>query len=111
VNLCIIEGAVRGEVSMRLLADGTEVAELDVAPHEGPGAVTVVVPSPPAAVRRLEAGQDVLVVGSVRRRFYRSGGATRSVTEVLAEQAVRAGPRTRWRHLDEAAQRLVAASD
>ena len=44
---------------------------------------------PPAAVRRLDAGHEVIVVGHVRRRFFRSGGATQSRTEVVAEGLIR----------------------
>jgi len=42
----------------------------------------------------------VVVVGVVRRRFFRAGGATQSRTEVLAEKVVRTS-RTR------AAQKLI----
>jgi single-stranded DNA-binding protein len=37
------------------------------------------------------AGDRVAVVGRVRRRFFRAGGATRSATEVLATSVTRAG--------------------
>lgn len=40
---------------------------------------------------RLVAGDRVTVVGRVRRRFFRAGGATRSATEVLATSVTRTG--------------------
>ena len=52
----------------------------------------------PAGVGRRcrSAGADVVVLGSVRRRFFRAGGATQSRTEVVAEKVVAApGPRRR----------------
>jgi single-strand DNA-binding protein len=44
----------------------------------------------PATGRDLAAGTDVVVVGSVRRRFFRAGDATQSRTEVVAERIVAA---------------------
>ena len=44
----------------------------------------------PATGRALTAGTDVVVVGSVRRRFFRTAGATQSRTEVVAERIVAA---------------------
>jgi single-strand DNA-binding protein len=41
-----------------------------------------------AAARVLSVGAEFLVVGSVRRRFFRVGGATQSRTEVVAERVV-----------------------
>jgi single-strand DNA-binding protein len=53
-----------------------------------------------AATVDCAAGDEVVVVGTVRRRFFRAGGATQSRTEVLADKVVRAS-RTR------AAQKLI----
>ena len=38
----------------------------------------------------MAAGADLVVLGSVRRRFFRAGGATQSRTEVVAEKVVAA---------------------
>jgi single-strand DNA-binding protein len=43
---------------------------------------------PPAAASGLVAGDEVVVVGRVRRRFFRAGGATASRTEVVAAKVV-----------------------
>jgi single-strand DNA-binding protein len=40
------------------------------------------------AAGRWSTGEEVLVVGRVRRRFFRAGGATQSRTEVAATLAV-----------------------
>ncbi|MGY6499687.1 MAG: single-stranded DNA-binding protein [Acidimicrobiales bacterium] len=39
---------------------------------------------------RLGSGDPIVVVGRVRRRFFRAGGATSSRTEVVAHRVVRA---------------------
>jgi len=54
------------------------------------------------------AGDEVVVTGRVRRRFYRAGGATQSRTEVVAHAVVRAGDGRRVRRLVD--QALAAAS-
>ena len=109
MNGCVVEGVVRGEVVQRTLADGATVAELDVRPADGGGGVTVVVEGPGRSVLALAEGDAVLVVGSVRRRFYRAAGATRAVTEVRAEHIVRSGGRARARRLATVVDRLAAA--
>ena len=43
---------------------------------------------PPSSASAMGAGDDVVVVGRVRRRFFRAGGATASRTEVVAAAVV-----------------------
>jgi len=43
------------------------------------------------------AGAEVVVIGRVRRRFFRSGGVTQSRTEVVAEQVFPVAQRRRIR--------------
>jgi single-strand DNA-binding protein len=50
------------------------------------------------------AGTEVVVAGSVRRRFFRSGGATQSRTEVLAVSVIEV---TRRRSVERAVARAV----
>ena len=75
--------------------------------------VTVVVPETTTErareLLRLE-GAEVVVVGRVRRRFFRAGGATASRTEVVADRmiSVRSGARCR-ELLGRAIDRLVVA--
>jgi len=42
----------------------------------------------PASARELDVDEEVLVVGRVRRRFFRTPSGTQSRTEVVAEQVV-----------------------
>ncbi|MDQ3311270.1 MAG: hypothetical protein M3517_04080 [Actinomycetota bacterium] len=88
-NLVIVRGIVRSEATMRELASGDTVCQFDVRvePADGGGRADVPVswfgaPTAPTV------GEPVVVVGEVRRRFYRAGGATRSTTDVLARHVV-----------------------
>jgi single-strand DNA-binding protein len=93
VNLAVLAGALSKTAEARLLPDGSTVWELDVAIRpEGRPAATVPVSwaAPPAGQDpgAWAPGDELLVVGSVRRRFYRAGGATVSRTDVLADAVV-----------------------
>lgn len=67
--------------------------------------------APPAAAA-LEAGDEVVVVGHVARRFFRAGGATQSRTEVVAHVVLpaRQGRRVRAA-LERAAGELVGVAE
>lgn len=94
VNLAVLAGTLAKAAEPRLLADGTAVWELDIAIRpEGRAASTVPVSwSAPAGVdpSAWAPGDELVVIGAVRRRFYRAGGATVSRTDVLAEAVVAA---------------------
>jgi len=99
-NLAVLAGCLAKAAEPRLLADGSTVWELDIAIRaEGRAAVGVPVSwaAPPSGVDPggWAPGDEVLVVGSVRRRFYRAGGATVSRTDVLADAVVPARNRKR----------------
>ena len=57
----------------------------------------VVVLEPGRLGRALEPGDEIVVVGRVRRRFFRAGGATASRVELEADVVARAGDRRRVR--------------
>lgn len=105
-NLCVLAGSLARPPELRTLPSGRLVAGLEVrvAAPEGPAeTVPVAVPDPPPAVASLAPGAEVVVLGRVRRRFFRAGGTTQSRTEVLAAQIVPSRHRAR-------ARRLVAAA-
>lgn len=94
-NIAVIRGSVRAEPAVRERPGGGVVAQFDVATTiESDGRqLSVSVPiawNDPTAtqVGVLAVGFDVLVVGSVRRRFFRAGGVTQSRTEVVADLVV-----------------------
>jgi single-strand DNA-binding protein len=103
-NVVVLRGRVAAEPVMRELASGAVVAQFDLAVADRAGTSSVPVAwidPPPARVPAHE--QDVVVLGSVRRRFFRAGGTTQSRTEVVAEHVVGANRR-------RAVERLLAAT-
>lgn len=100
-------GRLSGPVERRALPSGDELAEFRVVVRRHGGrADTLPVqlgPAPPAGVRkgrrsvgrrelaaalRLDPGRRVRVVGSLRRRWWRAGGARRSRVEVAATSVI-----------------------
>lgn len=90
-NLSIIVGTLRRPPEERLLPAGELVLalELTVRREGGPADSVPVswVGAPPSA-GTWSAGEELLVVGRVQRRFFRASGATQSRTEVVATRAV-----------------------
>lgn len=73
---------------MRELPSGSSVTQLEITTRTGDTSTTVPVAITDRVIE-LPVGTDVLVAGSVRRRFFRSGGVTQSRTEVVAAEIVR----------------------
>lgn len=92
MNLAILTGRLARPAEHRSLPSGDPVAYLDVT-VEGPDqkheTVNVAVYSPPASTLSLDEGDEVIVVGRVRRRFYRTAARLESRTEVVAEGVAR----------------------
>ena len=88
LNLVVIRGRLSRPAEERELPSGSRVIQLEVTVRydEGPAdTVPVACYDPPASVSGLTEDDEVWVVGRVRRRFFRAGGATGSRTEVVAE--------------------------
>ena len=93
MNLTILRGHLRRAPESRTLASGELVVGYDlVAGRAGQRAepVPVVWHDPPAAALALAEGDEVVVVGRVRQRFFRTGAGTQSRTEVVADAVVNA---------------------
>lgn len=107
-NVVVLRGRLARPPVTRALASGCVEVGYEVSmprtgaerPAEG---VSVVWPGAPARSGTFVAGDEVVVVGRVRRRFFRVGGITQSRTEVVAEQVVPVRRRA-------AARRAVAAA-
>lgn len=102
INLAVVAGTLAKAAEPRLLPDGTTVWELDVSVRADGAAASTVPVSWPAPTSGADPGawspgEEVVVVGAVRRRFYRAGGATVSRTDVLAEAVVPGRQRKRAR--------------
>jgi hypothetical protein len=116
VNLAVLRGPCSGPAELRVLESGTRLATLAVRCPAGAAAgeratsVPVTVWDPPAWVETLEAGDEIVVVGRMRRRFYQRPGGVGSRVDVEAELVGRARDRRRidaaLRKADEALEGL-----
>jgi single-strand DNA-binding protein len=95
INLAVISGVMTNEPVCRELTDGATVAQFDVSTtvdRDGrPASVSVPVSwrnPTDAALSALVPGDDVVVVGRIERRFFRTGGSTQSRTELVAERCL-----------------------
>lgn len=109
-NLVVLRGSLVKEATARELPSGSVVIQFDVTTRDGAGTQSVPVSwvDPPPTGVPAGAGDEIVVVGSVRRRFFRAGGVTQSRTEVVAERVVPAGCRRRVRHALEAVRVQLA---
>lgn len=115
-NLAVLRGTVPNDAQSRDLPGGGVVVQFDVTTRIAAGdreagvSVPVAWNDPtPAQLAVITTGIEVVVIGTVRRRFFRVGGATQSRTEVIAESVI---PTRRTKQvsgaLRDAADRLSA---
>ena len=97
LNVAILRGACSCPADVRELPSGQTLVQLQCTTRVGGKGVSVPVAvlDPPAWVESLGAGDEILVVGPVRRRFFRASGATASRVEVAASVVARARDRRR----------------
>ena len=107
MNVAVVLGTLSSDPRSRDLPSGSELVTYEVTTTESDGRCTVPVvwfdPSRPPSVA---AGDDVVVVGRVRRRFFRAGAATVSRTEVEARVVARRGSRRGERAMADAVAAL-----
>lgn len=103
MNHVILRGHLSSQPQERVLASGSVLWSLELTTPTDQGAWSVPVAwfDPPTAVA-FESGDEVVVVGAVRRRFFRSAGGTQSRTEVVASEVISATAR---RKVDRALHR------
>jgi single-strand DNA-binding protein len=94
-NLAVIRGTVPGEPQTRDLPAGGMVVQFDVTTRietngrEANVSVPIAWNDPTTAqLGVVVAGAELVIVGTVRRRFFRVGGATQSRTEVVADAVI-----------------------
>lgn len=113
LNVVVLIGVLARPAQDVELPSGSRLLALEVTVRreEGP-AETVPVSwfDAPAWATALDAGADVVVVGRVRRRFFRSGGSTQSRTEVVASKIARGSAASRVRGLLSEASSTIQAS-
>jgi single-strand DNA-binding protein len=91
MNVVVLQGRLSRPAEERVLGSGSRLVALEVTvPRPGERADTVPVSwvDPPPAIALLGAGEEVVVVGRVRRRFFRTAAGTASRTEVAARVVV-----------------------
>lgn len=112
LNLVVVRGECSGPPELRELESGRRLASVSVrapGPDGRATSVPVTVWEPAGWIEELTEGADVIVVGAVRRRFFRAatGGAATRV-DVEAVFIGRAGQR---RQLDAALRRTQETLD
>jgi single-strand DNA-binding protein len=97
VNLAVVRGTVSSPPEVRVLPSEAVLAQLQVSTRleEETLSMPVAVWNPAAWVQELEPGDEVVLVGRVRRRFFRAGGAPASRVEVEADVVAKARDRRR----------------
>ena len=104
-NLVVLRGHLSSEPRARELPSGSTLVQLEVTTRSDAGAESVPVAwfdQPFAGA----AGDEVVVVGRVRRRFFRAGGVTQSRTEVVAPDS---GSARRRRSVERVVRHAVEA--
>jgi len=110
-NVSVLAGTLIRPPELLELPSGTTLLGFDLRLRGGDGpteSVPVAWSDPPAAAAAWSAGDEVVVLGRVRRRFFRAGGATQSRTEVVATEVVLARQRARAARLVDRALALLA---
>lgn len=106
LDLALVVGTLSSDPTTHDLPSGARLVRYEVTVRDRSPADTVPVSwLDPARPPRLAEGDRVVVVGRVRRRFFRAGGATRSSTEVAASSV------SRPRSTAAAEAALVAAAE
>ena len=84
MNVVVLQGQLSSDPIVKVLESGSVLMNLELTTRvDGvASSVPLVWFDPPASVAAV-AGDVVSAVGTVRRRFYRSGGLTQSRTEVV----------------------------
>jgi hypothetical protein len=99
VNLAVLRGVASAPAEIRVLPSGQRLATLAVRVHSlGPAATSVPVAwwDPPGWVETVDVDDPLVVVGALRRRFYRPGvGGVGSRVEVEARMVGRGRDRRR----------------
>jgi single-strand DNA-binding protein len=91
INLAVLVGTLSRAPELRSLPSGDTVLalELTVRPERAAAeSVPVAWFGAPASACSWAMGEELLVTGRTRRRFFRAGGATQSRTEVVATAVV-----------------------
>jgi single-strand DNA-binding protein len=90
MNVVALRGRLSRPAEIRSLPSGDQLIQLEVTvrrPDEKAESVPVTC-AYSARIADLDVDDEVIVVGRVRRRFFRAGGMTQSRTEVVADEVL-----------------------
>ena len=89
MNVVILRGRLSSVSARRILSSGSELLSLEITTVTESGQTSVPVAwfDPPAGAEPA-IGEELVVRGTVRRRFFRTGAGTQSRTEVVADEVV-----------------------
>lgn len=114
MNMCVLRGVVVGEPRIADLPSGERALTFDVKTHvEGTPQASVPVEWTGAATKMPKVLPDdpVAVVGSVARRFYRSGGTIQTRVYISPEKIVVKQPRRQTAALARALESSLGVLD
>ena len=107
MNVVVLRGTLSRPPETRQLPSGDLLVayEVTVTRPDGPAETAPVAwLDAPAGAESLEVGEEVVVVGRVRRRFFKTGGGTGSRTEVVADTVLSVRQRQRVRRAVQTAR-------
>jgi single-strand DNA-binding protein len=113
VNVAVVRGVVSSPPERRVLPSDTVLVQLQVTTRLESETLSMPVScwNPDGWVSDLEPGDEIVVVGRVRRRFFRAGGATASRVELEADVVARASDKRRVRVVVRRALAALEALD
>lgn len=110
MNITILRGALAAAPRVTALPDGSSVHNFELRAENGRERHVVPIAwHDPKRPPRLDKGDSVVVVGAVRKRWFRSGGGSQSRTEVVATAVARDGSRGAGRAVASALDAVIAS--
>ena len=91
MNVVVLQGILSSEPVERTLPSGLTIADWTVATEVDGAKLKVPVQwtEPNKAIQKFDEGDEVIVFGAVRQRFYQAGGTLISRTEVVGERVTK----------------------
>ncbi len=95
MNVVVLQGTLSSEPIERTLPTGTNVMNWEVTTtiNGAKKSVPVQWDDPPKNALKIGEGDEVVLLGTIRRRFFQAGGATASRTEVVASKVAKPSQR------------------
>ena len=91
MNVVVLRGRLSRPAEERMLRSGQRLVSFDItvrAPGEPAASIPVAWFDAPSRWAPRYAGDEVVVFGKVRRRFFQANGTTQSRTEVVADRVL-----------------------